>query len=122
MTTPQHKDTTLDEYDLLDQLIKDSAIALCCNDCEGGGYDYENTKNCATCNGTGLTEWQNDYLIKKIIQWRDMAVVEAVYGSHEYIMGKNIIQNETDQTFNYARLHKAIDDYIATLKETPNED
>lgn len=53
-----------------------------------------------------------------ILQWR----YEAVYGFHEYIMGKNIIQNETDQAFNYARLHKALDDYIAQLKEsTPHE-
>jgi Ser-tRNA(Ala) deacylase AlaX len=47
---------------------------------------------------------------------------EAVYGFHEYIMGKNIIKEETDQTFNYARLHHALDDYIARLKQTEVKD
>lgn len=40
---------------------------------------------------------------------------EAVYGFHEYIMGKDIIRPEQDQAFNYGRLHKAIDQYIAKL-------
>lgn len=40
-------------------------------------------------------------------------VEEAVYGFHEYVIGKDIIRAETDQAFNYGRLHHAIDDYIS---------
>jgi len=56
----------LDEQ--LSVMIERDAMALCCNDCGGGGYDYDNTKKCDTCKGTGLTEWQNDYLIGQIIK------------------------------------------------------
>ena len=56
----------LDEQ--LSVMIERDAMALCCNDCGGGGYDYDNTKTCDTCKGTGLTEWQNDYLIGQIIK------------------------------------------------------
>ena len=61
--------TQIDEPNLdkeLDEMIKRDAIALCCNKCDGGGYDYDNTKDCDNCNGTGLTEWQNEYLINQI--------------------------------------------------------
>lgn len=43
--------------------------------------------------------------------------VASVYGFHEYIMGKNIIREETDQAFNYARLHHAIDEYAKELEK-----
>lgn len=43
---------------------------------------------------------------------------EAVDGFHAFIIGKNIIQKEKDQAFNYARLHRAIDTYKAELSTT----
>lgn len=51
----------------LSEMVERDAMALCCNDCEGGGYDYENTKDCSTCKGTGLTEWRHDYLIDQLV-------------------------------------------------------
>ena len=40
------------------------------------------------------------------------SVRETMYGLHEFIIGKDIIQKEDDQAFNYAILHKALDKYI----------
>lgn len=48
-------------------------------------------------------------------------LARQVYGFHEYIIGKNIIRPEAGQAFNYARLHHAIDDYIAELKATTTQ-
>lgn len=66
----------------------------------------------------------NDYeqAIEKLEADRERYVKEAVYGFHEYIIGKNIIQAETDQAFNYARLHRALDAYIAQLTTKENQD
>ena len=50
----------------LSEMIEQGAMALCCNNCRGGGYDYENTNECDTCKGTGLTEWRNDYLLEQL--------------------------------------------------------
>ena len=55
-----------------------------------------------------------------LIKWADRRTATAVYNFHEYIMGKGIIRPETDQAFNYARLHRAIDEYVAALR--PKED
>lgn len=48
-------------------------------------------------------------------------VVKATYGFHEYIISKNIIRAEADQAFNYARLHRTLDDYIAELEGKSKE-
>lgn len=52
----------------------------------------------------------------EIMEIIDAYTKQQVYGFHEYIMGKDIIRPETDQALNYARLHRAIDDYVAALK------
>ena len=41
----------------------------------------------------------------------------AVYGFHEYLIDKNMLQGEDDQAFNYGRLHKAIDAYVEELQD-----
>jgi uncharacterized sporulation protein YeaH/YhbH (DUF444 family) len=51
--------------------------------------------------------------IDEAIQAINDKIKSKIYGFHEYVIGKDIIQQETDQAFNYARLHKALDAYIA---------
>ena len=56
-----------------------------------------------------------------ILDWHNKQVEEAIYGFHGFVMEADIIRPEVDQAFNYGRLHRAIDDYIAErnkLKES----
>ena len=71
LTNPTNEQE-LDEQ--LSVMIERDAMALCCNDCGGGGYDYDNTKKCDTCKGTGLTEWQ----IALLEQWLPPIMWEEV--------------------------------------------
>lgn len=64
----------------LSHIEKDS-VALCCGDCLGGGWDYEGSVDCKSCNGTGLTDWRNDYLseqLHKIIKQHQKDLLRAV--------------------------------------------
>lgn len=94
----------------LDELIGDAFIGLWMRDSEGDFVSVVDSKNVL-----------KDSLKTALLDWRDKAVREAVYGFHEYIMGKDIIQDETDDAFNYGRLHHAIDDYIKALTQPERE-
>lgn len=61
----------------LKTIVERDAMALCCNDCGGGGFDYENSNNCDKCNGTGLTEWRHDYLLDQLLALIQRKQVEA---------------------------------------------
>ena len=47
---------------------------------------------------------------------------EAIHGFHGFVMEADIIRPEVDQAFNYGRLHRAIDDYIAERNKLNNPD
>lgn len=59
-------------------------------------------------------------LKQAILDWHHKQTNEAIYLFHGFVMDADIIRQETDQAFNYGRLHKAIDEYIVernSLKE-----
>lgn len=74
----------------------------------------------AQANSVGVTLSQRETAIlvalNEAMAAHQDSVREAVYGFHEYVIGKDIIQNEADQAFNYARLHRALDAYIEGLR------
>jgi hypothetical protein len=70
---------------------------------------------------TETVELAKDALLDLFTTTLQQREQEAVYGFHGYIMGKDIIRDEKDHAFNYARLHHAIDHYIETLSNTDKE-
>ena len=57
-----------------------------------------------------------------ILDWHNKQTNEAIYGFHGFVMEADIIRPEVDQAFNYGRLHRAIDDYIAERNKLNNSD
>ena len=57
-----------------------------------------------------------------IINWHNKQTNEAIYGFHGFVMEADIIRPEVDRVFNYGRLHRAIDDYIAERNKLNNSD
>lgn len=62
--------------------------------------------------------------LQAITDLHNKQINEAIHGFHEFVMEADIIRPEADQAFNYGRLHRAIDTYIAErnrLKESSND-
>ena len=57
-----------------------------------------------------------------ILTWHNKQINEAIHGFHGFVMEADIIRPEADQAFNYGRLHKAIDAYIAEREKLNNPD
>lgn len=50
----------------IEETIRTNTLAIICPKCHGGGYDYDEKKNCEECNGDGLTEWRYGHSAKEI--------------------------------------------------------
>ena len=62
-----------------------------------------------------------DELTDEALDWHNKQTNEAIYEFHRFVMEADIIRQEADQAFNYGRLHRAIDVYIAERKKTKGE-
>jgi len=63
-----------------------------------------------------------EQLTDNLLDWHNKQTNEAIYGFHGFVMEADIIRPEADQAFNYGRLHRAIDDYIAERNKLNNSD
>ena len=48
--------------------IRKNCNAMICSVCGGGGYDYDKGRDCTECLASGITNWDFDFLNKKLTQ------------------------------------------------------
>ena len=52
----------------INECIRINSNASICTNCAGGGYDYEESRDCQKCQASGITNWDFDYLNKRLTE------------------------------------------------------